>query len=84
MENAKRKRCDREQTLQRVMLETPESSPSPELTKQRGRKQIRMDRSALYRQNVKLQEKIKQMKSTKKRKTINDTQLISTWYYPTP
>ncbi|CAG9783673.1 unnamed protein product [Diatraea saccharalis] len=62
---ANKKRRERQKTAQQIMDITPTSSPrsgTPVLRRSRGRKQIRRDRSAVYRNNLKLQEEIEKLK----------------------
>ncbi|CAG9789811.1 unnamed protein product [Diatraea saccharalis] len=62
---ANKKRRERQKTAQQIMDITPTSSPrsgTPVLPRSRGRKQIRRDRSAVYRNNLKLQEEIEKLK----------------------
>ncbi|KAL4705686.1 hypothetical protein ACJJTC_018759 [Scirpophaga incertulas] len=64
---ANKKRRERQRAARIVLesLESPSSTPqsgSPVSPASRGRRQVRRDRSALYRQNVKLQEELEEFK----------------------
>lgn len=64
--NANKKRRERQKTAQLIMDITPPSSPrpgTPVSLRSRGRRQIRRDRSAVYRKNMKLQEELEMMKT---------------------
>lgn len=63
--NANKKRRERQKTAQQIMDTTPPSSPQPGplvSPRSRGRRQIRRDRSAMYRKNIKLQEELEKIK----------------------
>lgn len=86
---ANKKRRERQKCAQQIMNITPASSPrsgTPVSPRSRGRRQIRRDRSAVYRKNLKIQEELEKMKwlcdKYKKRyqrakTTIKDTKKIN-------
>ncbi|XP_063384484.1 uncharacterized protein LOC134670614 [Cydia fagiglandana] len=86
---ANKKRRERQKCAQQIMNITPASSPrsgTPVSPRSRGRRQIRRDRSAVYRKNLKIQEKLEKMKRLcdkyKKRyqrakTTIKDTKKVN-------
>lgn len=60
-----KKRRERQQAAQAILAETPVSTPrsgTPISPRSRGRRHVRRDRSALYRQNMKLQEEMDKLK----------------------
>ncbi|CAH2000148.1 unnamed protein product, partial [Acanthoscelides obtectus] len=62
---ANKKRRERQKAAQQLVENTPPSTPrsgTPDSPRCRGRKRVRRDRSALYRQNVKLQEELERLK----------------------
>lgn len=73
-ENKKRK--EKKQMLENVLLNTPTASPlpvdpqmrpysatptNPEVSSSRGRKRVKRDRTKLYRENIRLQDKIEEL-----------------------
>ncbi|CAG5023372.1 unnamed protein product [Parnassius apollo] len=75
-QQANKKRREKKQMLENVLLDTPALSPIPEnpqirphsatptlseASSARGRKKVKRDRSKMYRDNIKLQEKIEQL-----------------------
>ncbi|CAG5042661.1 unnamed protein product [Parnassius apollo] len=75
-QQANKKRRKKKQMLENVLLATPALSPIPEnpqirphsakptlseASSARGRKKVKRDRSKMYRDNIKLQEKIEQL-----------------------
>lgn len=69
-----KKRRERQKALQNILINTPASTPSPSSSRSgsltpalssasaRGRKQVRRDRSKLYRQNVQLQDQLQELR----------------------
>ncbi|CAH2006570.1 unnamed protein product [Acanthoscelides obtectus] len=62
---ANKKRRGRQKAAQQLVENIPPSTPrsgTPDSPRCRGRKRVRRDRSALYRQNAKLQEELERLK----------------------
>lgn len=62
---ANKKRRELRKAAQAILFDTPVSTPwsgTPVSPRSRGRRQIRRDRSALYRKNTKLQEEIEKLR----------------------
>ncbi|KAL3290025.1 hypothetical protein HHI36_023397 [Cryptolaemus montrouzieri] len=63
---ANKKRQERQRAGQQIMMNTPLSSPRTEPARTRDRTRVRRDRSALYRRNLKLQEELEKVISTRR------------------
>ncbi|CAH1958438.1 unnamed protein product [Acanthoscelides obtectus] len=62
---ANKKRRERQKAAQQLVENTPPFTPrsgTPDSPRCRSRKRVRRDQSALYRQNVKLQEELERLK----------------------